>query len=302
MPLRPVLSAPPSLPRRRALRTIAGAAVAVAVGARPARASARSTSSRTYEERIDFGAKAVHLDPRKSNPDFVRSLVDLIDKTELNALVIDIKEEGVYFRSAVELFRDNGVLIPKYDVSDLIGLMHDHGIYTIARLVSFKDPILAERRPDLAVGDTGGGIWRDVNGVPWLNPFSEEVWEANASLAAEAASFGFDEIQLDYVRFPTDGNLSRMSFGRPLTQESRQNAILGYIQLVQEKVRPHGVALGADIFGWSLVVDDDSGIGQNAVQIAPSCRFLLPDGLPVPLAAGQPQRARPPQRLSLPNH
>ncbi len=276
MPLRSALSTPPALSRRGALRTIAGAAIAVAAGGRAPRASARSTASRTYQERINFGAKAVHMDPRKSTPDSVQALVDLIDKTELNALVIDIKEEGVYFRSAVDLFRDNGVLIPKYDVTDLIDLMHSHGIYTIARLVSFKDPILPFSRPDLAVGDIGGGIWRDVNGIPWLNPFNEEVWAANASLAAEAASFGFDEIQLDYVRFPTDGNLGRMVFGQPLTQESRQNAILGYIQVVQERVRQQGVALGADIFGWSLVVDDDNGIGQNAVQIAPTVDFFCP--------------------------
>jgi hypothetical protein len=276
MPLRPAQITPPTLSRRGALRTFAGAAITAAAGARTSRVSARSTATRTYQERINFGARALHLDPRKSTPDYVLSLVDLVDKTELNALVIDIKEDGVYYSSDVELFRANGVVVPLYDIADLIGLMHDHGIYTIARLVSFKDPILAERRPDLAVGDIGGGIWRDVNGVPWLNPFNEEVWAANAALAAEAALLGFDEIQLDYVRFPTDGNLSRMVFGQPLTQESRQHAVLGYIQLVQETVRPHGAALGADIFGWTLVVDDDNGIGQNAVQIAPEVDFFCP--------------------------
>ena len=268
----------PSFSRRTALRALAGGAIAasaVAAAPRP-RALARTSATRTRQERINFGAKAVYMDPRKSDATVVRSLLDLIDRTELNALVIDIKEEGVYFESGVKLFRANGAIATKYDIADLIGTMRDRGVYTIARLVTFKDPILAERRPDLAVGDIGGGVWRDITGSAWLNPFNEEVWDATASLAAEAAGYGFDEIQLDYVRFPTDGNLSRMVFGRPLSQIARQDAILGVVELTLDRLVPSGAALGADIFGWSLVVDDDNGIGQNAAQLAPVLDFFCP--------------------------
>ncbi len=272
------VAASPTFSRRTALRTLAGGALATAaVASVPrSRAAARTSATRTRQERINFGAKAVYLDPRRSDATVVRGLLDMIDRTELNALVIDIKEEGVYFESGVELFRTNGVVAPKYDIADLLGTMRDRGVYTIARLVTFKDPILPERRPDLAVGDIGGGIWRDVTGSPWLNPFNEEVWDATATLAAEAAGYGFDEIQLDYVRFPTDGDLSRMEFGRPLTQVARQDAILGFVELTLERLKPSGAALGADIFGWSLVVDDDNGIGQNATQLAPVLDFFCP--------------------------
>lgn len=268
----------PTFSRRAALRTLTGGALAAsAVATAPrARTLARSSAARTRQERINFGAKAVYMDPRKSDAAGVRTLLDLIDRTELNALVIDIKEEGVYFESGVELFRANGVVATKYDIADLIGTMRDRGVYTIARLVTFKDPVLAERRPDLAVRDTLGGIWRDVTGSGWLNPFNEEVWDATAALAAEAAGYGFDEIQLDYVRFPTDGDLGRTDFGRPLTQLSRQDAILGVVELTLDRLKPSGAALGADIFGWSLVVDDDNGIGQNAALLAPILDFFCP--------------------------
>lgn len=264
----------PGFSRREALRALTGAGLALGAaehfGSTSATAKAKKSSN--------VAAKAIYMDPRKTNDqDGARALADLIERTELNAIVLDIKEEGVYYRTDVDFYRENGALNPQYDVTNLLTMLRDRDIYVIGRLVVFKDPILAQARPNLAVKDTrSGDLWHDMNGVAWLNPFAEEVWRGAASLAREAARYGFDEIQYDYVRFPTDGDLTRMEFGRELTEESREDAILGLLELTQKKLKSTGATLGADIFGWSLVVDDDNGIGQNASRIAPVVDYFCP--------------------------
>ena len=260
--------------RRAAVKTIAGAALAVAARPRAAPATARVVVP------TPDTVRAIYLDPRiTSDRAGFDDLVDLIDRTELNALVLDIKEETVYYDTEVAFFQDAGAVLPRYDVADYLRTLKDHGIYTIARLVSFKDPITVEARPDLAIADeTIGGVWRDGGGETWLNPFSEEVWEFTTDLAAEAAELGFDEVQFDYVRLP-DGDLSAADFGPvPYTFASRTGAIAGFLEMGKEKVHDRGAKVSADIFGYTLLVEegDDLGIGQDPAVLAPHVDALCP--------------------------
>ncbi len=222
--------------------------------------------------------KAVYINPLISDMEAdLDRLIDLIDRTELNALVIDIKQDTVYYDTGIAFFHDAGAVAPLYDPAAIVTKLHEHGIYAIARLVVFQDSLVAESRPDLAVLDvTNGTPWRDMNGVAWVNAMEQELWGVNANLAVEAASFGFDEIQYDYVRFPTDGDLTVMDFGQPYTYEARISAIVGFLTLTQERLGPTGAKLGADVFGYTLLVDDDLGIGQNVLLIAPLVDFLCP--------------------------
>ena len=97
----------------------------------------------------------------------------------------------------------DGMITPIFDPKELLAELDAHGIYSIARMVVFKDPLVAEGRPDLAVRDeVTGEPWLDMNGTPWVNAFNQELWEANADLGAELAQLGFDEVQYDYIRFP----------------------------------------------------------------------------------------------------
>lgn len=222
--------------------------------------------------------RAIYLNPRITDSwDGFMGLVDLIDRTELNAIVIDIKEDQVFYPTDVALFRACGTVAPLYDVSAVLGVLAEHEIYAIARLVVFKDPLVAEARPHLAVHDTEtGGLWRDMNGISWVNPLDEELWEANAALAVEAAGLGFDEIQYDYIRFPTDGDLSRMDFGQELTEEARTNAIASFAAMSAERLSGTDTRLAADIFGYTLLVPGDLGIGQNASRLASFFDVLCP--------------------------
>ncbi len=261
--------------RRQAVTGFVGG-TALAARSRSAAAAAETRGETLVEE--PPRVRAIYLNPRITDSwDGFMALVELIGRTELNALVIDIKDEQVFYPTGVSLFQDTGTVAPLYDVSAMLAVLADHDIYSIGRLVVFKDSLVAEARPDLAIKDTEtGDLWRDMNGVAWVNPLREELWEANAALAVEAGTLGFDEIQYDYVRFPTDGDLSRMDFGTPLTEETRTAAITSFAEMSFNRLAPTGAKLAADIFGYTLLVPGDLGIGQNADRLAPFFDTLCP--------------------------
>ncbi len=222
--------------------------------------------------------KAIYMNPNISDTEAdVDRLIEIVDTSDANAIVLDIKEELIYFDSQVQFFRDAGTVRPIIDIPALLKKLHDHDIYVIARLVVFKDSIVAEQNPDLAVlNNQTGGLWRDMNGVAWVNPMVHKLWEVNTDLALEAATLGFDEIQYDYIRFPTDGDLSTTDFGIPNTQESREASITKFLEMSRQKLLPTGVKVSADVFGYTLLVDDDLGIGQNFIQLADYVDYLSP--------------------------
>ena len=260
----------PTFSRRRALQGLAGTALAGATGLSAGLAGA------TYAAPAEFAAKAVYLNPTMDDGYDLDRLLDLIDRTELNALVIDVKEQGVYVDTAVDFFQEAGTVVPYYDVAAVLDALHAHDVYAIARQVVFKDTPLAEARPDLAVADTAtGGPWHDMNGVAWVNPFNEEVWAANIDLAVELVGRGFDEIQFDYVRFPTDGDLGAMDFGREVTESVQIDTISSFLGEAGTNVATAGAKVGADVFGFTLIVDD-IGIGQNVRRLAEIIDYVCP--------------------------
>lgn len=221
-----------------------------------------------------------------ANSDTLDSIIQLIDETELNAVVLDIKEDYVWYDTQVTFFRDAEAVNPIYDIEAVLAKLDAAGIYTIARLVVFKDPIVAENRPDLAVKDDNGGLWRGWQGEAWVNPFLEELWEANILLAEEAAGYGFDEIQYDYVRFPSDGDLMTANFEHEYTMDDRVGAIAGFLDASHERINEAGAWLGADIFGIVALYDDDQGIGQYLRDLYLHVDFVCPMVYPSHFDAG----------------
>ena len=222
--------------------------------------------------------RALYFNPNMSgNEEDIQRFIDMISSTAANAVVIDIKEEIIYYDSQVELFVEAGTVRPVMDMRELVARFEAEGIYTIARLVVFKDGLVAQHDPSLAVlNNQTGDLWRDDNGVAWVNPMVHALWDANIELAVEAAGFGFDEIQYDYVRFPTDGDFSTMDFGLDNTQENREKAINGFLSRSQERLAPLGVRTSADVFGFTVIVDDDLGIGQNFPLVAQHVDYISP--------------------------
>jgi len=209
-----------------------------------------------------------------ATPGGLDDLIAIANTTEVNAIVIDVKQDTVYYDSQVPFFRDAGTVNPIMDVNDILKTLKDNNIYAIARLVVFQDPLVAKARPDLAVKDADGGLWVNEMGVAWVNAFNEELWDANIALATEATRLGFDEIQYDYVRFPSDGDLSTAEFGREYTAEAREAAITGFMKRSYAAIHEEGGRLAADLFGFVTIMDDEQYIGQRFSALEPYLDYV----------------------------
>ena len=209
-----------------------------------------------------------------TTPGALDDLIETANTTEINAVVIDIKQDTVYYDSQVAFFRDAGTVNPIMDVGEVIARLREHNIYAIARLVVFQDPLVANARPDLAVKDVSGGLWVNEMGVAWVSAFNEELWDANIALASEAIDLGFDEIQYDYVRFPSDGDLATADFGVDYTAEAREAAITEFMKRSYEAIHARGGKLAADLFGFVTIVDDEQYIGQRFSALEPYLDYV----------------------------
>lgn len=215
----------------------------------------------------------------------ISSLIDLINSTELNTVVIDVKDYSGYlsFKTNISLAQEVGAHNePRIrDINSLIERLHKNNIYVIARVQVFQDPVLALARPDLAVSDDRTGKpWRDDKGLSWLDPASHEVWDYTVDIAKEANMRGFDEVNLDYIRFPSDGNLKVMAFPFWDEETPRHEIIESFYKYFREKTREDNIKISADVFGmtaWNaLKTDYDLGIGQRLVDAVGYFDFVSP--------------------------
>jgi hypothetical protein len=208
-------------------------------------------------------------------------VLGLVDKTELNAVVIDVKGDRgwVLYKSEVPMAVAIGAQGPSTfkDLEGFIAELKGRGVYTIARIVTFKDNILANARPDLAIMDTRTGKpWTDREKLAWVDPFREEVWSYNIALAKEAVRKGFDEVQFDYVRFPTDGKLAVARYSKPVNKDTRLPTIAAYLQRARKEIGPTGAFVAADVFGYTAFNENDTDIGQRIEELAPHLDYFSP--------------------------
>jgi hypothetical protein len=192
-------------------------------------------------------------------------LEEYLDLPGLNAIELDIKDENGEVAVPVPLARRVGAAVAYYDASRAIALARKHGVYVVGRVVCFEDPILSEKRPDLAILRRSGAVWRNHAGLGWTNPYRRQVWKYNVDIAVAAAKAGFDEIQFDYVRFPSDGEISDMVFpGKTATPPGW--VIAEFLHYASRRLKQVGVRVSADVFG--LAATRDLGIGQVPRRIA----------------------------------
>jgi len=212
------------------------------------------------------------------SPKVRRTFVREMKAAGLNAVVIALKEyDGYMFVRGVPLAHETGAFVNA--IPDLPACVRDFreaGIYAIARIVLFKDNHLARRRPDLAVRQSGGGIWTNAKGVAWVDPYRRELWDYNLDIAVRAAEAGFDEIQFDYVRFPTDGRLSAARYSKPNNQATRIETVAGFLAKAKRELGPTGVFLAADVFGYTAFNENDTDIGQRIEEMAPHLDYISP--------------------------
>jgi hypothetical protein len=237
----------------------------------------------------------------------------ILDTTEVNAVVIDLKGDYglLSYPSRVPLAQQIGAN-DQPTINDLDGLLtslHDHHAYAIARIVVFKDNVLARNGVraglDVSVKDRRTGQpWIDGEDLAWVDPFQPAAWDYNAALAREAIERGFDEVQFDYIRFATDpsrdSSVEDIVYSKPLTEDNRVSALKTFLSGAHAAVNAAGGFLSMDTFGYTTWWDNDGGIGQDLTVLADNIDYYSPMVYPSTFSAGLPGKIPYPNVVSRP--
>ncbi len=208
----------------------------------------------------------------------MRHLIAIADSTEINAFVIDIKDEfGLNWHSSDPLLqRNEGKMNKVSNLPALVDTLRAHGILPIARMVVFKDSVAARMNPDHVIRKADGTPWRDKKGVTWVNPYSRTIWDYNLRVADEAVKMGFGEIQFDYIRFPEPYKSLPEQVFPEAAGRSKAVALHDFLKEARARYDRRGVRMTADIFGLVTTVRGSLEVGQDWEQISPVVDVVLP--------------------------
>lgn len=234
------------------------------------------------KEREPVKVKGIYISAYVAGtPAMVDRLIEEIDRTEANALVIDLKDD--FGRVACEMDSDmvREIGSVKTYISDIEGLMRkldDHGIYAIARIPAFRDAWLGDVRPEWCVKKADGSVFRDRDGNAWVNPYKREAWDYLIEIAVQAKRLGFDEVQFDYVRFCTERGMKEAVFDEAeVDGRSRTDIICEFMEYAYEKLRREGLFVSADVFGAIINSDVNAdSVGQIYGEMAKHLDYISP--------------------------
>jgi len=219
---------------------------------------------------------------------------NLIETTELNAVVIDIKMDRgeIAFKTsnpiANKIKAQNLILFK--DLPSFVAGLKKEGIYTIARIVTFKDTPFIKEYPNFGVKKLDGTLYKDKEGLYWIDASIKDAWDYPISISQEAAKAGFDEIQFDYIRFP---DAKGIKFSVENTQLNRVKAIGGFLEMARKKLTPYNVFISADTFGYASWHNGDIEIGQRLDVISQYVDYISPMLYPSGFHMGIPGHRNP---------
>lgn len=232
------------------------------------------------EETKSVKVKGIYVTGLMAGSAHMEDLITLVDETELNAMVIDVKNDtgNITYEMDLDSVENIGAgnnNIP--DMKELMAELKEHDIYTIARIVCFKDPFLAESRPDLAIRRTDGSLLTDTDGLAWVNPYDEDVWEYLTDVAIAASEMGFDEIQFDYVRFPVGKDTDGADYGVDTSTYTKEQAISDFLEYAADRLHDNNIRFSADVFGTIIGSEiDKKYTGQNYQTIGNTVDVVSP--------------------------
>ena len=258
-------------------------------GYRPLTIDTNSTQKNFTLEAIKVKALYLTFWGASNNSKTLKRIIKLAEETQVNAVVMDVKNEFGSTSFLTGFKQANSYGAQRYrtnrDIHKLIAEMKKHHIYTIARIVTFKDELQASHNPDYALKrDDNGSIWRNHDNMAWVDPFDTRAHEYTIRIAEEAAKVGFDEINFDYIRFPAKKGLS---FSKENTQENRVKTIESFLDSAKERLQPYGVFISVDTYGnilWSK--KDDNNIGQMLLSLTKHSDYIAPMLYPSGFAPG----------------
>lgn len=226
--------------------------------------------------------KAVYMSSWVAGTPSIRSkLIELIEETELNSVIIDVKDSTGKIAFPIE-----DPIIQKYDsiekrigdIENLIDTLHEKNIYVVARICAFQDTHLAETRNDLSpISKNSGKIWRDRKGVAWVDSGSKEVWDYIVAIGKRSHEIGFDELNFDYIRFPSDGNMSDIEYTHhDVSKGTKADNMKEFFAYLHSNFEPLKIPTSADLFGMTMNNTDDLNIGQVLENALPYFDYIAP--------------------------
>lgn len=258
-----------------------------AYGYRPLEFNSDTNETTIKVESINVKALYLTFWGASNNSKTLKRILKIIDKTEVNSVVMDIKNEygSTSFLTSFKEANSYGAHKERTNrnIEKFIETMKARNIYTIARIVTFKDELQASNNPDYAIKKADGTIWRNHDNMAWVDPFDKRAHKYTIRVAEEAAKVGFDEINFDYIRFPAKRGLK---LSKKNTQENRIKAIGDFLDLAQARLRKYGVFISVDTYGNICWAKDDTGIGQTVESLAAHADYLAPMLYPSGFASG----------------
>jgi hypothetical protein len=225
--------------------------------------------------------KGIYVTAHSADGSRMEKLLKLLDDTSLNSMVIDVKDDwgNITWETGnpdlAAMGSTNKIIS---DMPKLMNTLKEHEVYPIARIVVFKDTVLAKKKPELSFVNPDGSVWGNSKNPPdsFVNPFNKEVWDYNVAVAKEAVKAGFKEIQFDYVRFPEGFEKRADVLKYTKDERSRIDAVAQFVKYAREQIEPLGARVSVDIFGYAASVPAAEGIGQDFVKISENVDVISP--------------------------
>ncbi len=231
------------------------------------------------------------------NANFRKEMLSILDSTEINAVVIDVKDYTGRISFPVDdpMLKATGASQDRIpDIKEFIGELHKRGVYVIGRISAFQDSFMINIHPDWAVKTEAGAVWQDYKGVKWLDPGAKPVWDYLTAIGDEAYADGFDELNFDYMRFPSDGNLRDIAYSWD-NGETREEVMKKFYTYLGDHFASTSVPISIDLFGLTTSAEDDLGIGQMMTDALPHFDFIDPMVYPSHFGTGFIGYAHPAQ-------
>lgn len=247
-----------------------------------------------FENNPKIKAKGIYLNIyTMSSRKKLQKLIELTKKTQINAFVLDVKDDSGYLSFEMEAPKMFGIPVPKRyaikDIKKFMSILKENNIYTIARIVTFKDPTYAKANPDKVITSRKTGKpYTNKDGIIWVSAHDRNLWEYNLAIAEEAAKVGFNEIQFDYVRFPASngGRLDKQLDYKNIQNESKPETIQKYLKYARDRLSKLNVYVSADLYGQVGTFNDDMGLGQYWEAISKVVDYVSPMMYPSHYAKG----------------
>lgn len=226
--------------------------------------------------------KGIYISGYMAGSEGMEKILEKIKGTEINTVVIDVKNDDgriTFAMNGAPMVQEIGA--EERCIKDMDALMKElksRGLYTIARVVAFRDPYLAEKKPEWGLKNKDGSLHRDNKGLPWVNPYRQEVWDYLVEVGTEASKAGFDEVQFDYIRFATDSSMDEVVFDEKDTKgRSKTEVITEFIQYAYDKLSTQDIVVSADVFGTIIGSKVDAQrVGQVYEDMAEHLDYICP--------------------------